>query len=64
MSSQIVSKTIDARLDRLTGIVDFAVPKSADTVLNEWSSKINNVLDLVIKTTQLISKEEMVSEIK
>ncbi|KAI8809001.1 hypothetical protein BJ742DRAFT_805895 [Cladochytrium replicatum] len=60
LSKLVVSKTIYARIDRPAGIVSFVPRKDANTVLNEWSRDINDLLELIVKTTHLITKEEMV----
>ncbi|CAO3592996.1 unnamed protein product [Absidia cylindrospora] len=63
LSKLVVSKTIHARIDRTAGVISFQVKKDANHVLNEWSSDINSLLNLVEKTCHLISKEEMVHSI-
>ncbi|KAI8376518.1 PCI domain-containing protein [Radiomyces spectabilis] len=63
LSKLVVSKTIYARIDRTAGLVSFKVKKDANQVLNDWSSDINSLLNLVEKTCHLISKEEMVHSI-
>ncbi|KAG0165407.1 26S proteasome non-ATPase regulatory subunit 12 [Apophysomyces sp. BC1034] len=63
MSKLVVSKTIYARIDRTAGLVSFQVKKDANQILNDWSSDINSLLNLVEKTCHLISKEEMVHSI-
>lgn len=63
LSKLVVSKTIYARVDRPAGVVSFQVKKDANQVLNDWSSDINSLLNLVEKTCHLISKEEMVHSI-
>lgn len=63
LSKLVVSKTIHARIDRTAGLISFQVKKDANSILNEWSSDINSLLNLVEKTCHLISKEEMVHSI-
>ncbi|ORY98341.1 PCI domain-domain-containing protein [Absidia repens] len=63
LSKLVVSKTIHARIDRTAGIISFQIKKDANHILNEWSSDINSLLNLVEKTCHLISKEEMVHSI-
>ncbi|KAJ3270195.1 26S proteasome non-ATPase regulatory subunit 12 [Terramyces sp. JEL0728] len=63
LSDLVVKKTIYARVDRISGIVSFEKKKDANTVLNEWSSTIHTLLDLIVKTNHLIMKEEMVHTI-
>lgn len=50
-------------MDRPNGIITFVEHSDANTVLNRWSSNINSLLELVVKTTHLIAKEEMVHSI-
>ena len=60
LSNLVVNKTVTAKIDRLEGIVNFRQPKDPNNVLNEWSYNINKLMNLVGKTTHLITKEEMV----
>ena len=46
----VVSTTIWARIDRPTGIVTFRNKKTAEDVMNEWSSDMQRLLGLVEKT--------------
>ncbi|KAH8119944.1 26S proteasome non-ATPase regulatory subunit 12 [Phellopilus nigrolimitatus] len=46
----VVSKTIWARIDRPTGIVNFRDKKTAEDVMNNWSSDMQRLLGLVEKT--------------
>jgi 26S proteasome regulatory subunit N5 len=64
LSNLVVNKTIFARLDRLSGIVTFEAKKDANTVLNEWSNTVHSLLDLIVKTNHLITKEEMIAQAK
>ncbi|KAJ3181132.1 26S proteasome non-ATPase regulatory subunit 12 [Gaertneriomyces sp. JEL0708] len=61
LSDLVVNKTVQARIDRPAGIVSFKQKANPNTVLNEWSTNINSLLDLIVKTTHLITKEEMVN---
>ncbi|KAJ3081454.1 26S proteasome non-ATPase regulatory subunit 12 [Quaeritorhiza haematococci] len=63
LSSLVVSKTIYARIDRPSGVVSFVPRKDPNTILNDWAHNINSLLDLIVKTTHLITKEEMVHSI-
>lgn len=63
LSKLVVSKTIYARIDRSAGIINFQTKKDANEILNNWSSDINSLLNLIEKTCHLISKEEMVHSI-
>jgi 26S proteasome regulatory subunit N5 len=44
-------------------VVNFVQASDANTILNQWSGNINSLLELVVKTTHLIAKEEMVHSI-
>jgi len=46
----VVSGTIWARVDRPTGVVDFRSKRSAEDVMNDWSSDMQKLLGLVEKT--------------
>lgn len=50
LSRLVVSKTIWARIDRPTGIITFRNKKTAEDVMNEWSSDMQKLLGLVEKT--------------
>jgi len=60
LSNLVVSKTVEAKIDRLDGTLSFQRTKDPNDVLNEWSSNVNSLMNLVNKATHLISKEEMV----
>lgn len=60
LSKLVVKKAVDARTDRPAGIVCFAHNKQPDAILNEWSSNLNALMDLLNKTTHLINREECV----
>jgi len=60
LSDMVVAGTVSAKTDRLEGIVDFTEQEDPLEALNSWSSNTNKLMDLVMKTTHLINKEEMV----
>ncbi|KAJ8888512.1 hypothetical protein PR048_008003 [Dryococelus australis] len=60
LSNLVVNKTVMAKTDRPAGVVSFTQNKDPSDVLNEWSSHLNTLMQLVNKTTHLINKEEMV----
>merc|ERR1712126_168465 len=60
LSNLVVKGTIEAKTDRLEGIVCFSQTKDPNDLLNEWSHNLNDLMQLVSKTTHLINKEEMV----
>lgn len=59
ISNLVVSKTIFARIDRPTGIVNFIKNCEPDVKLNDWSKKTRNLMGLISKTTYMITREEM-----
>ncbi|KAF9269999.1 PCI-domain-containing protein [Marasmius fiardii PR-910] len=46
----VVSKTIWARIDRPAEIITFRSPRSAEDVMNDWSSDMQKLLGMVEKT--------------
>ncbi|XP_043242131.1 26S proteasome non-ATPase regulatory subunit 12-like isoform X3 [Amphibalanus amphitrite] len=60
LSQMVVGGAIQAKTDRLEGIVSFIKTKDPTDILTEWSSGISSLMMLVTKTTHLINKEEMV----
>lgn len=60
LSALVVSKTIWAKIDRSTGVINFEQSKDPNEVLNDWSSNIDKLMHLVGKTNHLINKEEMI----
>ena len=45
----VVSGAIWARIDRPSGVVSFRKPRSAEDVMNDWSSDMQKLLGLVEK---------------
>ncbi|XP_077979874.1 26S proteasome non-ATPase regulatory subunit 12-like [Glandiceps talaboti] len=62
LSNLVVNKTVYARVDRLEGIITFSQHKDPNDILNDWSQNLNQLMQLVNKTTHLINKEEMVHQ--
>jgi len=60
LSSMVVKGAVEAKTDRLEGVVNFHKSKNPNEQLNEWSHDISTLMSLVQKTTHLINKEEMV----
>ncbi len=61
LSAMVVSGTVEAKTDRLDGIVEFKKrSQNTNEMLNDWSNSISQLMSLVQKTTHLINKEEMV----
>lgn len=46
----VVSGTVWARMDRPAGIINFQAKRSAEEVMNNWSSDMQKLLGLVEKT--------------
>ncbi|OLY83323.1 26S proteasome non-ATPase regulatory subunit 12 [Smittium mucronatum] len=63
LCSLIVDKSIYARINRPKGIVEFIPIKSVHETLDLWVSDVNNLFDLVEKTTHLIEKENVIHKI-
>ena len=63
LSNLVVNKTVTAKMDRLAGMVSFSATKDPNDILNDWSNNINTLMNLVNKTTHLITKEEMVHKL-
>jgi len=60
LSKMVVDKAVEAKVDRLDNIVNFTKHQDPNELLNEWSHNINDLMGLVMKTTHLINREEMV----
>jgi len=60
LADMVVAGTVTAKTDRLAGIVDFSEQQDPLENLNGWSRNTNKLMDLVMRTTHLINKEEMV----
>ena len=60
LSNLVVSGTVEAKMDRLAGIVQFAQHKDPSDILNDWAANLSQLMSLVNKTNHLINKEEMV----
>ncbi|KAL5018614.1 hypothetical protein ScPMuIL_004336 [Solemya velum] len=63
LSNLVVNKTVQAKVDRLQGIVNFTQQKDPNDILNDWARNINELMLLVNKTNHLITKEEMVHKL-
>lgn len=60
LSTLVVSKTVEAKMDRLAGVVQFMQHKDPSDILNDWAASLTQLMALVNKTNHLINKEEMV----
>jgi 26S proteasome regulatory subunit N5 len=64
ISELVTAKTIYAKIDRPARVVNFAKPRDADDVLNEWSGNMKSLLGLLERIDHLITKEEMMARIQ
>lgn len=60
LSQMVVSKSVQAKTDRPSGVVHFQQSKDPSDVLNDWAHDLSTLMQLVNKTTHLINKEECV----
>ncbi|BFZ17807.1 hypothetical protein BsWGS_20846 [Bradybaena similaris] len=63
LSNLVVNKTVQAKIDRLAGVVCFSQLKDPNSVLNTWSSRVSDLMHLIHKTNHLINKENMVNRL-
>ena len=63
LSKMVVSKTVEAKINRPAGIIRFAAPRSAAASLDTWSRSISKLLELVERSCQQIQKESMVHKV-
>ena len=64
LSQLVTQKMIYAKIDRPARIVNFAKPRDANDVLNEWSANMKSLLALLERIDHLITKEEMMANIQ
>jgi len=64
LSDLVVKGAVWARIDRLAGTINFERKKKPAEKLNEWSSTVDNLMDLLNKATHCIQKEEMIHALK
>jgi len=64
LSKLVVKKTVTAKINRLSGIIQFASSKNPNDILDDWSRNIQDLMNLVKKSTHLITKEEMVNKLQ
>lgn len=64
ISRLVNSGMIHAKIDRLGGLVDFTKSKTPRENLNEWSSGLDSLTNLVNQTAHLISKEYILANAK
>lgn len=59
ISSMVSSGDLYAKMDRPLDIIRFSQKSSPESILSDWASDIDKLLNLVEKTTHLIQKENM-----
>lgn len=61
IGDMVVNKRISAKINRLSGIVNFSKRKQfTDERLNGWNYDIRNILEKVETTCHLINRENVV----
>ncbi|SCL98957.1 26S proteasome regulatory subunit p55, putative [Plasmodium chabaudi chabaudi] len=60
----VSNKMLDAKIDRLYGVIKFGQKNNPQTLLNNWSSQIHQIVDILEESSHLIQKERMVHEAK
>merc|ERR1712087_13103 len=63
LCEMVSKKQVYARIDRPAGIISFTPPKSPNELLNDWSSDISSLLNLLEGSCHLIHKENMVHKV-
>lgn len=53
----ILNKTVHGKIDRPTGMINMVQRLSEDEMLDNWVGDVNNVLDLIDTTANLIQRE-------
>jgi 26S proteasome regulatory subunit N5 len=61
LSRLVVSGMVWARIDRPSGIVNFRASKSAEDVMNDWSSDMKKLLNLVEKAWMGVNAAQSVA---
>lgn len=68
LTQLISSGVVQARIDRFEGKIVFTKNdlENCDehVLLNQWSSQVDSLLTLLVKTNHMISKEEMIENMK
>jgi len=60
ISSMVYEGLLRAKIDRITGIVDFRKQKQQTNIMNDWSRDIRTLLELVESTYHLINREHLI----
>lgn len=53
----INKKMITAKIDRISGVVNFKEKKNENAVINDWVYDVNKLMDVIDKTCNLIKRE-------
>lgn len=61
LCKMVCDRAVYARINRPAGIVSFAPRLSTDEVLDVWSAKRSELLQLIVDTGHLIAKEQMLT---
>lgn len=64
LSELVSNKSLVAKMDRLHGTIKFGQKNSSESLLNNWSKQINQILDLLDESSHLIQKQKMLHEAK
>lgn len=64
LSNMVSDGVVSCKIDRPAGTVTFKDAKSADSLLDEWSSDVSKLLNLVEQTCHLIQREVMIHDAK
>lgn len=64
ISDLVTKKTVYARIDRPARVVTFEVKRGPDEVLDEWSSSMKGLLQLLERVGHLMQREEMMARIQ
>lgn len=59
LADMVVTKIVEAKINRPAGTIDFTKTKSPNSILTAWSSDISELLKLVDSTSHLITKENL-----
>lgn len=61
LGAMVSGGDLHARIDRPSGVVTFAAPRTAAERLSDWSADLSTLLGKVERTTHLINKEVMLA---
>jgi 26S proteasome regulatory subunit N5 len=62
LSSMVSDGVVMCKIDRPAGTVTFKNSGTADSLLDDWSSDVSQLLNLVEQTCHLIQREVMIHE--